>query len=93
MAYHRFLWYWNYRVLDGYVDNEHHRSLHSIVRVISIAQVIVKAHSRFLQAQSYAGFICFLAWASGSMAYPASKRAVGLALLNTVSSLGNVFGS
>lgn len=48
---------------------------------------------RFLQAQSYAGFICFVAWASSSVAHPPAKRAVALAWINTVSSLGNVFGS
>ncbi|KAK0468250.1 MFS general substrate transporter [Desarmillaria tabescens] len=49
--------------------------------------------SLFFQAQSYAGFICFLAWASGSVARPPAKRAVALALINTVGSLGNVVGS
>jgi len=49
--------------------------------------------SLFLMAQSYSGFICFLAWASGSISRPPSKRAVSLALINSVSSLGNVSGS
>lgn len=44
-------------------------------------------------AQSYGAFICFLAWASGSVAYPPAKRAVALALINCVSQLGNVIGS
>jgi len=44
-------------------------------------------------AQMYAGFICFLAWASGSVAHPPEKRAVALALINCVSQMGNVFGA
>ncbi|TFK75966.1 MFS general substrate transporter [Pluteus cervinus] len=49
--------------------------------------------SLFLMAQSYAGFICFLAWASSSIAHPPAKRAVGLAFINAFSSLGNIPGS
>ncbi|KAF5368330.1 hypothetical protein D9758_002157 [Tetrapyrgos nigripes] len=49
--------------------------------------------SLFLMAQSYAGYIVFLAWISGTVAQSPSKRAVSLALVNTVSSLGNIFGS
>ncbi|KAF8915919.1 MFS general substrate transporter [Mucidula mucida] len=63
------------------------------VMAMSTMNVAVRYVSLFLQAQSYAGFICFLAWASGSISQPPAKRAVGLALINTVSSLGNVFGS
>lgn len=48
---------------------------------------------RFLMAQSYAGYVCFLAWASGSISGPASKRAVGLAVINSGSTVGNIFGS
>lgn len=44
-------------------------------------------------AQTYAGFVCFLAWASGSISHPPAKRAVALAFINMVSSFGNVFGS
>jgi MFS family permease len=44
-------------------------------------------------AQSYGGFICFLAWASGSVSYPPEKRAVALALINCVSQFGNILGS
>ncbi|EEB89674.1 hypothetical protein MPER_12204, partial [Moniliophthora perniciosa FA553] len=46
-----------------------------------------------LMAQSYGGFICFLAWASGSISQPPAKGAVALALINTISSFGNIFGS
>lgn len=55
--------------------------------------VAVRYVSLFFQAQSYAGFICFLAWSSGSVARPPAKGAVALALINTVGSLGNVSGS
>ena len=44
-------------------------------------------------AQSYAGFITFLAWISNSIPRPPSKRAVALALINAFSQLGNVAGS
>ena len=44
-------------------------------------------------AQMYSAFICFLAWASGSVAHPPEKRAVALALINCVSQMGNVFGA
>lgn len=47
----------------------------------------------FLMAQSYAGFITFLAWISNSIPRPPSKRAVALALINAFSQLGNVAGS
>ena len=47
----------------------------------------------FLMAQSYAGFIVFLAWISNTFPRPASKRAVALALINAFSQLGNIAGS
>jgi hypothetical protein len=47
----------------------------------------------FLMAQSYTGFICFLAWASNTFARPPSKRAVALAFINAFSQLGNLAGS
>nr|GAT59391.1 MFS general substrate transporter [Mycena chlorophos] len=52
----------------------------------------VRYLSLFFMASSYAGFICFLAWISGTIR-DSSKRAVSLALINTISSLGNVLGS
>jgi hypothetical protein len=48
---------------------------------------------RFLMAQSYAGFITFLAWVSNSVPRPPSKRAVALAFINAFSQLGNIAGS
>ncbi|KAL4241993.1 MFS transporter superfamily protein [Abortiporus biennis] len=47
----------------------------------------------FLMAQSYAGFITFLAWISNSIPRPPSKRAVALAWINAFSQLGNIAGS
>jgi hypothetical protein len=47
----------------------------------------------FLMAQSYAGFIVFLAWASNSIPSPSSKRAVALAFINAFAQLGNIAGS
>ncbi|KAJ7047417.1 MFS general substrate transporter [Mycena alexandri] len=41
---------------------------------------------------SYAGFITYLSWASGTIR-PANKRATALALINVVSSFGNIAGS
>jgi hypothetical protein len=47
----------------------------------------------FLMAQSYSGFICFLAWTSNIFARQPSKRAVALAFINAFSQLGNVASS
>jgi hypothetical protein len=49
--------------------------------------------SSFLMAQSFSGFMCFLAWASSTVSAPPAKRAVALALINTVSQNGNIFGA
>jgi hypothetical protein len=43
-------------------------------------------------AQMFAGFVCFFAWVSGSIPYPASKRAVALGLINSVAQFGNIIG-
>lgn len=47
----------------------------------------------FLQASSYAGFICFYSWISASFPRPPAKRAVAIAMINAFSQLGNVAGS
>lgn len=44
-------------------------------------------------AQSYSGFICFLAWTSNIFARSQSKRAVALAFINAFSQFGNFAGS
>ncbi|KAA1466512.1 MFS general substrate transporter [Dentipellis sp. KUC8613] len=63
--------------------------------IIAIATMNTAARyvSLFLMAQSYAAFICFLAWVSNSIARPPSKRAVGIAFINAFSQLGNIAGS
>ncbi|GAA5998021.1 uncharacterized protein JCM10292_002267 [Rhodotorula paludigena] len=49
--------------------------------------------SLFLMAQSYSGFVCFLAWVSSTFARPAMTRSVSLAFVNAFSQLGNVSGA
>ena len=44
-------------------------------------------------AQSYAGYVCALAWIPNTIPRPPSKRAVALALINAVTQLGNISGS
>lgn len=44
-------------------------------------------------AQMFAGFICYLAWASSTVSNPPAKRAVALALINTISQTGNIVGA
>ncbi|KIM46229.1 hypothetical protein M413DRAFT_307768 [Hebeloma cylindrosporum] len=63
------------------------------VLALSTMNTVVRYLSLFLMAQSYAGFICFLAWASGSVSHPPAKRPVALALINCISQFGNVMGS
>lgn len=63
------------------------------VLAMSTMNIAVRYISLFLMAQSYAGFICFLAWASGSVSQPPAKRASALALINCVSQFGNIAGS
>ncbi|KAF9462596.1 MFS general substrate transporter [Collybia nuda] len=60
---------------------------------MSTMNTVIRYFSLFLMAQTYAGFICFLSWTSGTISRPSSKRAVALAFVNSVSSLGNVTGS
>ncbi|KAI0053653.1 MFS general substrate transporter [Auriscalpium vulgare] len=63
------------------------------VIAISTMRLAARYVALFLMAQSYAGFICFLAWTSNTFARPASKRAVALAYVNAFSQLGNIAGS
>lgn len=60
---------------------------------VSTMNTAARYISLFLMAQSYAGFITFLAWISNSFSRPPSKRAVALALINAFSQLGNISGS
>ncbi|KAJ7498969.1 MFS general substrate transporter [Mycena latifolia] len=59
---------------------------------MSTMNVIARYISLFLMAQSYAGFITYLSWASGTIR-SSHKRAVALALINMVSSFGNIGGA
>lgn len=60
---------------------------------VSTMNTAARYISLFLMAQSYAGFICFLAWVSNTIARPHAKRAVALAFINAFSQLGNIAGS
>ncbi|EGN93084.1 hypothetical protein SERLA73DRAFT_156650 [Serpula lacrymans var. lacrymans S7.3] len=60
---------------------------------MSTMNIVARYISLFLMAQSYTGFIVFFAWVSNTIHSPSSKRAVSLAFINAVSSLGNVAGS
>jgi hypothetical protein len=44
-------------------------------------------------AQSYSGFVCYLAWVSSTFARPAMSRSISLAAVNALSQLGNVAGA
>ncbi|KAJ7744487.1 MFS general substrate transporter [Mycena maculata] len=59
---------------------------------MSTMNTVARYISLFMMACSYAGFITYLSWASGSIR-PSHKRAVGLAGINMVSSFGNIAGS
>lgn len=63
------------------------------VIALSTMNTAARYVSLFLMAQSYAGFITFLAWISSVIPRPPAKRAVALALINAFSQLGNVAGS
>ncbi|GLB33756.1 putative MFS general substrate transporter [Lyophyllum shimeji] len=60
---------------------------------MSTMNVAVRYLSLFLMAQAYAGYVCLLAWASGTISRPSSKRAVALAFINCGSTIGNIAGS
>ncbi|RDB22566.1 hypothetical protein Hypma_010249 [Hypsizygus marmoreus] len=60
---------------------------------MSTMNITIRYLSLFLMAQSYAGYVCFLAWASGTISRPSSKRAVALAVINSGATVGNIIGS
>ncbi|PAV20854.1 MFS general substrate transporter [Pyrrhoderma noxium] len=60
---------------------------------ISTMNLAARYISLFLMSLSYVGYIVMFAWISNTIARPASKRAVALALSNCVSQLGNIAGS
>jgi len=59
----------------------------------STMNIVSRYLSLFLMAQAYAGYACFLAWASGTISQPSSKRAVALAFINCGGTMGNIAGS
>ncbi|KAJ8581203.1 hypothetical protein M405DRAFT_692254, partial [Rhizopogon salebrosus TDB-379] len=53
----------------------------------------VRYLSLFLITQSFAAMIIFFTWVSNSITHSSSKRAVALAFINALSSLGRIAGS
>ncbi|KAF7352831.1 MFS general substrate transporter [Mycena venus] len=66
--------------------------LSSVCLLMLFARHVNDEYDSPLYLTSYAGFITYLSWASGTIR-PAHKRAVALAFINMVSSLGNIAGS
>ncbi|KAE9404195.1 sugar transporter [Gymnopus androsaceus JB14] len=58
---------------------------------ISTMNPLLRYISLFLMTQTHAAFVCFMAWASGSLSDTPSKRATALALINTGGILANIF--
>lgn len=86
---------WYRRIHAGDVNDEHRCSICLPVSYFALFYVryTQNINSSFLMAQSFAGFMCFLAWASSTVSKPPAKRAVALALINTISQSGNMFGA
>ena len=82
------------RLLPCIVDHEHRNAVFLSVRLFlsQNCQSLTRPRS-FLITQSYAGFSVFYGWMSNNFPSPPAKRAVALALINSVSQLGNVGGS
>ncbi|KAF7776195.1 hypothetical protein Agabi119p4_4588 [Agaricus bisporus var. burnettii] len=89
--------------ISRHSDTTNERCMHIVVPLLigiggfllamSTMNTAVRYVSLFLMAQSFAGFMCFLAWASSTVSKPPAKRAVALALINTISQSGNMFGA
>ncbi|KAF9223222.1 MFS general substrate transporter [Gyrodon lividus] len=60
---------------------------------MSTMNIAARYVSLFLMAQSYGGLVVLYAWMSNSFYWPASKRAVAIAIINAFSQLGNIAGS
>ncbi|KZT29316.1 MFS general substrate transporter [Neolentinus lepideus HHB14362 ss-1] len=99
---------WVFATIIAFLDTRHsdksgERFLHIAVPLafgivgfiiaLSTMNTAARYISLFLMAQSYSGFITFLAWVSNTFARPPSKRAVALAWINAFSQLGNIAGS
>lgn len=80
-------------MLSRFTTNFSIRYLALYVSIYSMLPILSKPWSRFFMAQAYGGYICFLAWASGSVSETPAKRAVALAIINCIANLGNAVGS
>ncbi|KAI0307088.1 MFS general substrate transporter [Multifurca ochricompacta] len=90
-------------ILNRHSDKTGERFFHIVIPLsigiagfilaISTMKLAARYFALFLMAQSYSGFICFLAWTSNTFARPPSKCAVALAFVNAFSQLGNIAGS
>lgn len=60
---------------------------------MSTMNTAARYFSLFLITQTYAGFSVFYGWMSNCVPSPPAKRAVALALVNSLSQLGNVAGA
>ncbi|GAA5885176.1 hypothetical protein JCM6882_007262 [Rhodosporidiobolus microsporus] len=89
--------------VSRHADKTQERYLHIVIPLlIGIVGFIIamtthsfgpRYFSLFLMAQSYSGFVCFLAWVSSTFARPAMTRSISLAAVNALSQLGNVAGA
>ncbi|KAJ8522085.1 hypothetical protein ONZ45_g1303 [Pleurotus djamor] len=68
-------------------------SILGFILSMSTMNKVVRYASLFLMAQSWASVGISFAWASNSFMHPSAKRAVALAMLNTVCQLGDIAGS
>jgi MFS family permease len=59
---------------------------------MSTYNVAARYVALFLQASSYAGYIVLYSWISSSFPHPPAKRAVAIAMINSLCQLGNVAG-
>ncbi|KAL1762690.1 major facilitator superfamily domain-containing protein [Schizophyllum commune] len=90
-------------VVSRHSDKTQERTLHialpyllgivGFIIAIATQNTAARYVSLFLMAQSYAGYVCALAWIPNTIPRPPSKRAVALALINAVTQLGNISGS
>ncbi|KAF5363633.1 hypothetical protein D9756_000666 [Leucocoprinus leucothites] len=89
--------------ISRHSDRSGERCVHVIIPIVvgivgfllamSTMDVAVRYFSLFLMAQSNAGSICLLAWASAIISNPPAKRAVALALINAISQSSNIVGA
>ncbi|UZJ54580.1 hypothetical protein CBS101457_003900 [Exobasidium rhododendri] len=98
-------WGWAFLVVMAnalHANKTGERTLHLCIPLaIGIIGFIISASTQnlgarffalFIEAQSYAGYVIILSWLSNSIR-GTYKRAVGLALVNCLSQLGNISGS